>query len=104
LWDFFDHKEEIPELVTVLEAPLKIEHVSVNRQAEESGEHKGVYYYVISSKDEFKIYHGRLELLLIGDIENKMDRITSIEFGLDTRYLYVGTEKGLIFKYDLPSP
>jgi len=104
LWDFFDHKEEIPELVTVLECPLKIEQVKVNKLAEENGEHKNVYYYVISSKDEFKVYHGRLELLLEGDIDNKMDRITSIEFGLDTRYLYIGTEKGNIIKYELPSP
>jgi hypothetical protein len=68
LWDFFDHKDEIPELVTVLQAPLKIEIVKVNKLAEESGERKGVYYYVISSKDEFKVYIGRLELLLEGDI------------------------------------
>ena len=72
--------------------------------AEESGERKGVYYYVISSKDEFKIYIGRLELLLEGDIQNKMDKITAIEFGIDTKFLYVGTEKGLILKFELPSP
>jgi hypothetical protein len=42
--------------------------VKVNKLAEESGERKGVYYYVISSKDEFKVYIGRLELLLEGDI------------------------------------
>jgi hypothetical protein len=104
LWDFYEHKEEIPELVTVLEAPLKIEQCKVNKQAEITGEHKGVYYYIISSKDEFKVYHARLELLLEGDIDNKMDRITSIEFGLDTKYFFVGTEKGLIHKYELPSP
>jgi len=104
LWDFYEHKEEIPELVTVLEAPLKIEYCKVNKQAEEAGEHKGIYYYIISSKDEFKVYHARLELLLEGDIDNKMDRITSIEFGLDTKYFYIGTEKGLIHKYELPSP
>ena len=58
---------------------------------------------MISSKDEFKVYHARLELLLEGDIDNKMDRITSIEFGLDTKYLYIGTEKGLIHKFELPA-
>ena len=104
LWDFFDHKEEIPELVTVLQSPLKIECIKVNKQAEEESAHKDVYYYVVTSADEFKIYHGRLMLLLEGDIGKGSDKITSIEFGLDTACLYLGTEKGFIRKYELPSP
>ena len=32
------------------------------------------------------------------------DNITSFEFGIDTRHLYVGTQKGNIHKFELPSP
>ena len=34
LWDFFDHKEEVPELVTVLESPIKIDLLKVNKFTE----------------------------------------------------------------------
>mmetsp|Transcript_20791 Transcript_20791/g.32049 ORF Transcript_20791/g.32049 Transcript_20791/m.32049 type:complete len:309 (+) Transcript_20791:2782-3708(+) len=104
LWDFHDNKEDIPQLVTIMEAPLKIDCLKVNKFTETHGERAGVFYYVIACKDEFKVYHERLDLLLQGDINNKMDRISSIEFGLDLRNLYIGTEKGLIFKFYLPSP
>ena len=63
-----------------------------------------MFYYVIACKDEFKVYHGRLDILLQGNIDNKMDKITSIEFGIDTQKLYIGTEKGYIHLFELPSP
>lgn len=103
LWDFFDHKEEVPELVTVLESPIKIDLLRVNRYAEKSGERKDVFYYVIACQNEFKIYTGRMDILLEGEV-NGMDKIRSIEFGKDTEVLYVGTEKGQIYRFDLPSP
>lgn len=103
LWDFFDHKEEVPELVTVLEAPLKIECLKVNKFAEQTGERKGEFYYVISAKDEFKVYIGRMELLLEGDIDDNRDSIRCIEYGIDMKLLYIGTEKGKIFTFELPS-
>lgn len=103
LWDFFDHKEEVPELVTVLEAPLKIECIKVNKFAEQTGERKGEFYYVISARDEFKIYIGRMELLLEGTIDDNRDIIKSIEFGIDLKLLYIGTEKGKLFTFELPS-
>jgi len=33
-----------------------------------------------------------------------MDKITSIEFGIDTCKLYIGTEKGFIHIFELPCP
>ena len=102
LWDFFNHKDEVPELVTVLEAPIKIEQLKVNLKAETSGSRRNVFYYVISCGDTFKVYHGRLELLLEGTIE--VDQITSIEFGMDTKSLFIGTAKGFVHQYELPSP
>ena len=91
----------MPALITVLESPLKIEKVKVNKYAELTGDRKFVYYYVVSCQDEFKVYHGRLELLMSG---NAGENITSIEFGVNTKYLYLGTSKGTVLKYDLPPP
>jgi hypothetical protein len=98
----------------VLEAPLKIEKkttkvdspqcLKVNKFAEESGERKGVYYYILASKDSFRVYVDRLDILLQGTIENGQDSICSIEFGLDTKHFYLGTLKGYIHKFELPSP
>jgi hypothetical protein len=52
----------------------------------------------------FKVYIERLDLLLEGDINNNMDSICSIEFGIDTKHFYLGTLKGFIHKFELPSP
>ena len=102
LWDFFNHKDEVPELVTVLEAPLRIEQLKVNLRAETTGGRRNVFYYVISCGDTFKVYHSRLELLLEGTIE--VDQITSIEFGVETASLFIGTAKGFVHKFELPTP
>ena len=104
LYDFFDHKDEKPEIVTVLESQLKIDIIKVNKNAEEAGERKDIFYYVIACKEEFKVYTGRLEILFEGNIDDNEDSITCIEFGLEMKYLYIGSEKGFIRKYELPSP
>jgi hypothetical protein len=70
LWDFFNHKEEVPELVTVLESPIKIDCLKVNLVAEQDGDRANVFYYIVACKDEFKVYYGRLDLLLYGNIDN----------------------------------
>jgi hypothetical protein len=70
LWDFFSHKEEVPEFVTVLDTSLKIECVKVNKMADQTGEKKDVYYYIVTFENKFKVYYGRLEILLEGEIEN----------------------------------
>ena len=82
MWDYFGHKEEVPELVTVLDTPLKIECIKVNKYSEESGEKKGVFFYAVSYLDKFRVYFGRLELLIEGYIDNDEDVIKSIEFGV----------------------
>ena len=87
-----------------MEAPLKVDCLKVNKFAEESGERKGVFYYIIACKDTFRVYIDRLDILLQGDISNSMDSICSIEFGIDTKNFYIGTLKGFIHKFELPSP
>lgn len=33
LWDFYDHKEEAPELISTMISQLKVEHVYVNKNS-----------------------------------------------------------------------
>lgn len=92
----------------------------MNKQASTEGERRGIYYYITSNGNVFTVYHGRLEPLLQGDLDSKSergnpkesinlrrkknDKITCIEFGADNSCFYLGTEKGSVRKYELPSP
>ena len=104
LWDFFSHRDEMPELVTMLDTSAPIDCIKVNKCCEEHGPHRNVFYYVITCGNEFQIYHGRLEPLLEGATEDPEDKITCIEFGVRNEFLYFGTQKGRVLKYYLPSP
>ena len=35
LWDFFDHKEEAPELLTMMTPQLKVENIYINKDRDE---------------------------------------------------------------------
>ena len=35
LWDFFDHKEEAPELLTMMTPSLKVENIFLNKNRNE---------------------------------------------------------------------
>ena len=35
LWDFFDHKEEAPELLTMMTPSLKVENIFINKNRDE---------------------------------------------------------------------
>ena len=66
LWQFQEKDDDmkdsnkLPSLVTVMETPAKIECLKVNKYPEKEGERAGVFYYVISEKDKFSVYIGRL--------------------------------------------
>ena len=57
--------------------------------AANDGERRKVYYYITTNASLFHVYHGRLELMLQGDISTidrksknvHNDKITCIEFG-----------------------
>ncbi len=66
----------------MLDTPLKIECIKVNKYSEESGEKKGVFFYAVSFLNKFRDYFGRLELLIEGYLDNDEDVIKSIEFGV----------------------
>lgn len=59
LWEFTHDKDEAPELVSVLQVPIKVEQTFVNRAGDE-------YYYVITCKDLFEVYHQKLDKVFDG--------------------------------------
>lgn len=52
------------------------------------------------SGDEFRIYVGNLNFIRKGTV--RQDTITTLGFGNENRFLYIGTKKGLIYRYELP--
>ena len=66
----------------MLDTPLKIECIKVNKYSEESGEKKGVFFYAVSFLNKFRVYFARLELLIEGYLDNDQDVFKSIEFGV----------------------
>jgi len=105
LWNFFEHNREAPELVTILQlkSSMKERCIKVNKRADTKGETKGMYFYVITDGNQFKVYQGRLDLLIEGEIGDSTDKITCIEFGSETKTIFFGTQKGTIVKFEIPS-
>lgn len=46
LWDFYDHKEEAPELITSCESTLKVEKVFLNKSSGKSSIQGGLFVLV----------------------------------------------------------
>lgn len=53
LWDFFDHKEEAPELLTLMNPSLKVENIYVNKNSPDEG---SPLYVLITCQNEFILY------------------------------------------------
>ena len=53
LWDFFDHKEEAPELLTMMTPALKVENIYINKNRDEEG---APLYVLITCQNEFILY------------------------------------------------
>lgn len=63
-----------------------------------------MFYYVVACDNEFRVYIDRLDPLVEGSTEKDHGKILTIEFGIENKKLYLGTEKGYIYTFDLPSP
>ena len=53
LWDFFDHKEEAPELLTMMTPSLKVENIYVNKNRPEEG---APLYVLVTCQNAFVLY------------------------------------------------
>jgi len=53
LWDFFDHKEEAPELLTMLQPELKVESLYINKNRQEDA---APLYVLTTCQNNFVLY------------------------------------------------
>jgi len=58
LWDFYDHKEEAPTLLTAMETSFNVEHVFTN----DTNVPEQANYVLITSGSSFQLFTKRLEL------------------------------------------
>ena len=103
LWDFFDHKEEAPELLTMMTPLLKVENIFINKNCENryklenKPEDQVELFVLITCKNEFVLYERRLVEKFRGSIDKAV--ITAACFSRDSSLLLIGTSKGQIITY-----
>ena len=61
LWDFFDTKEEAPELITACESDLKVERIFLNKNSANVATN---LYVLVTNKNDYILYKGRMEKVL----------------------------------------
>lgn len=93
LWDFFDHREEAPELISIELSPIKIEMAFVNKNSKE-------FQGLFTSGSDYVYYTGRLKKIFHSKLEDELSAISSAEFSFDERTLYIGTNRGKIHRID----
>ena len=98
LWDFFDHKEEAPELLTLMNPSLKVENIYVNKN---SPEEASPLYVLITCQNEFILYQKRLEVKFKGSIQDAT--ITCACFNKLSTMLLIGTSTGQVIAYKISS-
>jgi len=92
LWDFFDHREEAPELISIELASIKIQKVFVNKNSKE-------FQGIFTSDGDYIYYTGRLQKIFEGKIES--GTVTCAEFAFDEQAIFIGTSKGQIIKLNI---
>jgi len=101
LWDFYDHVEEAPELVSLVQCPIRVENMFVSKDDETK-----VHYFFISCQEEYIIYTGRLEMKttgsIVADTKQFSDRIKCVEFTVDNKKIFVGSTKGRFYTIKMP--
>lgn len=124
LWNFYDHSDEAPELITkkdFSDEEFKIEHVFVNKnsktfelspdqkkilekmrpeeQEKEDNEVKPLFV-LATCKNKFKLFNGRLKSQEFnGQIEDELATITTAAFSKDSSFVLIGTSTGKIEAY-----
>ena len=96
LWDFFDHKEEAPELLTMMTPALKVENIFINKNRDEEN---SPLYVLITCQNEFILYQKRLEVVFRATIEK--GTITTACFSRDSTLLLIGTSLGQVLTYKI---
>jgi len=98
LWDFFEHKEEAPQLLTTMQASFVIEKVYTNNVCKQNK--KGAHYVLLTSGNQFELYTDRLNLKDKRRLEEAGATFQSAEFHPSNK-LILGTSNGKLLVYDL---
>ena len=99
LWDFYDHREEAPELITAEQLTqdpedFVIEKVFINKNC------KGQNTYVLTTcRNKFKLYAGKLDVKFERELDQLSDVITCGAFSRSSETLFIGTSMGKILAY-----
>ena len=98
LWDFYDHREEAPELITAVQIPddedFTVDRVFVNKNSKCSA-----LFVLVSCKNKFILYTGRLEVKFSKELEDPNEHVTAAAFSKDSSLMLVGTSLGKVFTY-----
>ena len=97
LWDFFDHKEEAPELLTMLQPSMKVENLYINKNRDEDA---APLYVLTTCQNNFILYQKRLEKKLSHEIDEGVT-ITAAAFSKESTLLLIGTSTGKILTFDI---
>ena len=102
LWDFWDQKEQSPELITTCESVLTIEKIFINKNSKSQ---KGDDLLVlVVNQDEYALYRGRMDLVRKGNTSmHENQRILCAEFAGDNSCFWVGTDRGLLICFSVES-
>lgn len=98
LWDFYDHSEEAPELITAMQisedGEFKVENVFINKNSKSTE-----LFVLVTCKNQFVLYTGRLEVKFKGQLDDENEYITSAAFTKDSAVFILGTSQGKIVPY-----
>ena len=97
LWDFYEHREEAPQLISTIELPFEIENVYTNSICKQGK--KNNPFVLVTNKNHFMLFEKRLELKFKGKCEEG-GIFTSAEFH-HTEKLVLGTSNGKLMVYDI---
>ena len=98
LWDFYDHKEEAPELITAEQLSdnddFTIERIFVNKNSK-----CAALLVLVTCRNKFILYTGRLEVKFSKGLPDPNEHITTAAFFKDSSVFIVGTSSGKIYSY-----
>ena len=99
LWDFYDHKEEAPELITAMQLNVPPEEFQFDRVFINKNSKNNALYVLVTHKYKFIMYTGRLEVKFQKELENENEIITSAAFSKDSGFFLIGTSVGKVYTY-----
>lgn len=73
---------------------FRVEKVFMNKNSKSEEQ-----YVLVTCRNKFILYSGRLEVRFASELANENDRITSAAFNKDSTFLLIGTARGSIHSF-----